>query len=129
MHSTFLSLPVFVKVFLVGAVVCFMLGYCQVEKVYYKGAKAEFRRQYGDEPILIMSAGFGLATVVTFLRYSATMPGFLVLKLVIFVLVIIGVVVMFMLFWGVSFVASVISMNVSEKEGQDGRRHHHRTIR
>ena len=126
MHSTFLSLPVFVKVFLVGAVVCFVMGYCQVEKIYYRGTKAEFCRQYGDEPILIMSAGFGLATVITFLKYSVTMPNFLVWKMLIFALTIIGVIVMFVLFWGISFTASHISMNVSEREE---RRHHHRITR
>lgn len=132
MHNSTFTVPVFVIVFLVGLGVCFALGCLQAESVDYRGSKMRRSAQFIDS-VLVIAAGFGLGTVVTFLRYSVTLPSFPLWKIGVFGLAILATAFLAAFFFLVAYFASMIPM---DEVGEDGRRHHrekrgtnHRTIR
>lgn len=107
-------MPVFVWIFLIGIIVCFLLGYFQTEKRLYRtrdGRKGtEYFKRYGDDTILCVSAAFGLAAVITCLKYSITLPSFWLFKLVLFGVVIVAIVFSVLLLWGIAETAVILSL-------------------
>lgn len=116
-----LDWPVFVWVAIVGIVVCIVAGAC-----YGAGNDGERSDTTGEVlASLIVSAGFGIMTVITCLKHSVTIPNFWLWKFGLFVLAPIAIILLTMLFWGIAYTASLLSMNNGEEEGR--RKHHRRT--
>lgn len=116
-----LDWPVFVWVAIIGIAVCIVLGLC-----HSAGSDDGRPDVYGEiASSLIVSAGFGIMTVITCLIYSMTIPNFWLWRVGLFLLSAIAIVLLTTLFWGIAYTASLLSMNNGEEEG--GRKHHRRT--
>lgn len=113
MSTLNIHLPGCLWVLIIGVVISFLLGYFQTERVVCRTrdgrTKVVSHQRYAVDFPLCASACFGLAFVITFLRYSMTIPELWLWRLVLYALAIGGIVVMTLIFWAVAEVAMILS--------------------
>ena len=106
-------LPVFIWLTLLGSVVCFLLGYFQKEKVVVlskTGQKSvRYHYRYDNDFVVCVAAAFGLAVVITFLRYTMVIPRFFILRVLLFVAAIFAIAVVVFVLWGIALKAESMS--------------------
>ena len=120
MRNFDLDWPVFIWMAVIGLIVCFAFGFGHSVK-----SKGEQSDTYGYViASLIVSAGFGVGTVMTCLRYSVTIPNFFLWKIGLFILSVAAMFLLSMLFWGVIYTTSLLSLS---NDGEEERRKHHKT--
>ena len=113
---TSFNLPAFVWMFVIGTVACFAWGFC-----LNMGGKDEAELNICNEALAsaVISAAFGVGTVIACLRFSVTIPQSFFWKIGLFALSVIAMVLLTLFFCGVSSSAGLLAVSIKKKEDVD----------